>query len=251
MAYLYRHIRLDKNEPFYIGIGSDNDYKRAFEIKKNRRNKIWNDIVSKTSFEIDIILDDLTWDDACKKEKEFIALYGRIDKKNGVLSNLTDGGDGTLGVIKSESNLLQLSKRMKGSGNPMFNVKHSQELIEKIRQKNIGKKAWNKGIPMLESQKNALSKAKKGCKAWNRGIPRTDEEKRKMSETRLAKNNVPWNKGKKGVNGFGKAKIVLNLENGIFYQSAKEVACAYNKNYTTLKSKLNGNDKNNTQFIYI
>ena len=21
MAYLYRHIRLDKNEPFYIGIG--------------------------------------------------------------------------------------------------------------------------------------------------------------------------------------------------------------------------------------
>jgi hypothetical protein len=24
MAYLYRHIRHDKNEPFYIGIGSDN-----------------------------------------------------------------------------------------------------------------------------------------------------------------------------------------------------------------------------------
>jgi hypothetical protein len=22
MAYVYRHIRLDKNEPFYIGIGS-------------------------------------------------------------------------------------------------------------------------------------------------------------------------------------------------------------------------------------
>ena len=27
MAYLYRHIRLDKNEPFYIGIVSDNVYK--------------------------------------------------------------------------------------------------------------------------------------------------------------------------------------------------------------------------------
>jgi hypothetical protein len=23
MIYLYRHIRLDKNEPFYIGIGED------------------------------------------------------------------------------------------------------------------------------------------------------------------------------------------------------------------------------------
>ena len=29
MAYVYRHIRLDKNEPFYIGIGSDKEYKRA------------------------------------------------------------------------------------------------------------------------------------------------------------------------------------------------------------------------------
>jgi hypothetical protein len=251
MAYIYRHIRLDKNEPFYIGIGFNNDYKRAFEINKNRRNKIWSHIASKTSFQVDIILNNLTWDEACKKEKEFIKLYGRIDKKNGILSNLTDGGDGTLGVIKSESNLLELSKRMKGSGNPMFNVTHPKELIEKIRQKNIGKKAWNKGIPMLESQKNALSKAKKGCKTWNKGIPRTDEEKRKISESHLAKNKISWNKGKKGVNGFGKSKIVLNLESGIFYQSAKEVACAYNKNYTTLKCKLNGNDKNNTQFIYI
>lgn len=31
MAYVYRHIRLDKNQPFYIGIGSDTDgrYHRA------------------------------------------------------------------------------------------------------------------------------------------------------------------------------------------------------------------------------
>ena len=32
MAYLYRHIRLDKNVPFYVGIGDDKEglYKRAF-----------------------------------------------------------------------------------------------------------------------------------------------------------------------------------------------------------------------------
>ena len=29
--YLYRHIRLDKNEPFYIGIGTKNNAK--FDIK--------------------------------------------------------------------------------------------------------------------------------------------------------------------------------------------------------------------------
>lgn len=31
MAYLYRHIRLDKNEPFYIGIGSDSNYNRDLQ----------------------------------------------------------------------------------------------------------------------------------------------------------------------------------------------------------------------------
>jgi len=29
MCYVYRHIRLDKNEPFYIGIGSDFNYQRS------------------------------------------------------------------------------------------------------------------------------------------------------------------------------------------------------------------------------
>lgn len=45
MAYVYRHIRLDKNEPFYIGIGSNETYKRANTIKD--RNKIWYDIAAK------------------------------------------------------------------------------------------------------------------------------------------------------------------------------------------------------------
>ena len=37
MKVLYRHIRLDKNEPFYIGIGN---IKRAYN--KSERNDIWN-----------------------------------------------------------------------------------------------------------------------------------------------------------------------------------------------------------------
>lgn len=39
MAYVYRHIRLDKNEPFYIGIGSDINYQRAYNYQ--RRTKYW------------------------------------------------------------------------------------------------------------------------------------------------------------------------------------------------------------------
>ncbi|MEY3393663.1 MAG: Flavobacterium phage Fpv2 [Pseudomonadota bacterium] len=94
MAYLYRHIRLDKNEPFYIGIGSDATYKRA--NSHFGRNKYWHNIVAKTDYEVEILLDNITWDYALNKEIEFIELYGRrID--GGILSNLTKGGDGVLG----------------------------------------------------------------------------------------------------------------------------------------------------------
>jgi hypothetical protein len=39
MAYIYRHIRLDKNEPFYIGIGSDDKGKYNISSNLSKRNK--------------------------------------------------------------------------------------------------------------------------------------------------------------------------------------------------------------------
>jgi hypothetical protein len=92
MTYLYRHIRLDTNEPFYIGIGSDDTYKRA--NNKKGRSYSWKDIAYKYLYKIDIILDNLTWEEACEKEKEFIKLYGRKDLNLGTLVNFTDGGEG-------------------------------------------------------------------------------------------------------------------------------------------------------------
>ena len=39
MAYVYQHVRLDTNEPFYIGIGSDDkNYQRA-NNKFNRKSQ--------------------------------------------------------------------------------------------------------------------------------------------------------------------------------------------------------------------
>ena len=110
MAYVYRHIRLDKNEPFYIGIGSDKSYRRAFE--KKRRSGIWNKIICKTSYDVEILIDNLSWEQACSKEKEFILLYGRKDLNSGTLVNLTDGGEGALNrkYKTSEETKLKLSK---------------------------------------------------------------------------------------------------------------------------------------------
>jgi hypothetical protein len=148
MPYVYRHIRLDKNEPFYIGIGSGG-YKRAKSTRG--RNKIWNGIVTRTDYEVEILIDDLGWNDARDKEKEFISLYGRIDKGTGPLCNLTEGGDGTLGVSAwnkgkklSEEHINSLSKAQTG-------LKRSQESIDKaIETKKLT--FSNKGKIVLNTQ---------------------------------------------------------------------------------------------------
>ena len=110
--YLYRHIRPDKNEVFYIGIGKkvnykysikcySNDYKRAFT--KGKRNKIWNDIVNKNNgvYQVEIVMESNNYAFIKKKEIEFIALYGQKNNGSGTLSNLTKGGEGTVGFYNS------------------------------------------------------------------------------------------------------------------------------------------------------
>lgn len=100
MAYVYRHIRLDKNEPFYIGIGkSQSDFERAYSSKN--RNVYWNNIVNFTEYRVEIMLQDISWEEACEKEIEFINLYKK-NTQNGSLCNIANGGNG--GYLSNEVN---------------------------------------------------------------------------------------------------------------------------------------------------
>lgn len=114
-SYVYRYIRLDKNEPFYIGISyKEDDFKRAYDVHERRRNKIFKDIIKKSPYEIEILFTNLTWEQACEKEKEFIKLYGRKNIKTGTLANMTDGGDGSTGVVLTDEQRKARSIQSKG-----------------------------------------------------------------------------------------------------------------------------------------
>jgi hypothetical protein len=131
MAYVYRHIRLDKNEPFYIGIGkSDSDFKRAHSNKN--RNVYWNNIVNFTDYRVEIMLQDITWDEACQKEIEFINLYKKNTQK-GILCNIADGGGG--GYLGDEIN----QKRKQS----LIGHKVAKETRDKISLKAKGRKVSN------------------------------------------------------------------------------------------------------------
>ena len=138
MAVLYRHTRIDKNEPFYIGIGDNKT--RAYN--KINRTKHWKSIAKK-GYDVEVLFNDLSWEEACEKEIEFIALYGRRDKKAGILVNMTDGGEGTVGYRHTVKTKEKCRISASGSNNAWYGKKrpeHSKIMKQVMSGLRVGEK---------------------------------------------------------------------------------------------------------------
>ncbi len=179
MAIVYRHIRLDKNEPFYIGIGKTE--KRAYE--KIKRNQFWHNVIAKTNYEVEILFDDLSWENAEEKEKEFIKLYGKRDNNTGCLVNITDGGGGTLGARHNEESRRKIGEESRNRKR----TPRSAETKEKLRLANLGKVGNRLGSKVSEETKLKLRLANLGKVGPNKGKPMTEEAKQKMIASKLGK----------------------------------------------------------------
>ncbi len=123
--YVYRHVRLDTNEVFYVGVGTKHFnvktfrsmYRRAFD--KTHRNKGWESVASNVVYDVEIISEMRGISEKFLKEKEFIKLYGRIDLNQGTLVNVCDGGGGTRKRIVRQETRQKISEtqsRMYASG---------------------------------------------------------------------------------------------------------------------------------------
>lgn len=164
--YLYRHIRIDKNEPFYIGIGTTlknagtyrSEYYRAHKFKG--RTLIWRNIANK-GYTIDILFESNCRSVICEKEKEFISLYGVISE-GGTLCNFTQGGEN---CKFTEERRLAISKRMKGNKNGVNQI-FSKERCLAISERNKAYYKVNKhhalGKKMTNDFCEKISKARKG-----------------------------------------------------------------------------------------
>lgn len=134
-AYLYTHTRLDTNEIFYVGIGKQDKYKRASQLCN--RNNYWKNITKKCGWRVDIVLDCLSWEDACIKEKELILKYGRIDLGTGKLVNLTNGGEGCLGKKVSKETKEKMSNSHKGEIQSKERRQKTSEVMKGVNSKKI------------------------------------------------------------------------------------------------------------------
>lgn len=116
-----------------------------------------------------------------KWESKFL---GKIDAVNSnYWLNKHIPGQKFIGTSFSEQRKHEYSIKFSGKNNPRFGVILTEDIKNKIKVANLGKKH-------SEDSKQKMSISRKGRKAWNKGIPHTEETKQKMKgrQNRLGKN---------------------------------------------------------------
>ncbi len=248
-----------------VYIGESYNLKRRFEnyksINTKGQNKLHNSLVKhgfeKHQFEI---IEECEIGELKCRERFWQDFY---DVLNGGLNCvLTKCGE--LKSVPSEETKKKQSEAQKGEKNHMFGKykelnhfygkKHSQETKLKISEK-AKKRFSEKPNPLKGKKKNEETKKRASETMLNKynngyispllGRKLSQENKQKISSSR--KESGIYSRGKNP-----KAKTVICLQTGIFYDCVKDAADAYNIKYGTLRGWLNPNSKdvNKSTLIY-
>jgi hypothetical protein len=166
--YTYAWLR-ESGTPYYIGRGTK---RRAWRTGSPSKDRVL------------ILKDHLTFEESVKHEIYMIFVLGRKDLGTGILRNLTDGGDGSLGRVwtPTEETRRKISEALKGRPK-------SKEHLEAVSAALVGRsfseehrenlsKAWEKRkqIPVSQETRDKISNLHKGRK-------RSEETRRKISES--------------------------------------------------------------------
>lgn len=197
MAVVYKHIRKDTNEVFYIGIGKTE--KRAYN--KTKRNSYWKRIVDKHDYDIVLIETDVSWETACELERKLIKEYGRYDLGLGSLVNMTDGGDGTVGIVvlKETKQKMRDSAKFRNAKPPSRKgAKHSKETIQKQKEAKIGKKL----NPFSEQHKQKIAESIVGKKHSEEAKQKMKKPKSELHIQNMRESRLKWWANKKLNNAY-------------------------------------------------
>lgn len=135
--YVYLLIDPTTNTPFYVGKGKGRrcDYHiweaRSKTYKKSYRLHKIRSLLSK-GIEPKVIKVEENVSDALAKDFEML-IIAELRSLNIKLTNVTDGGDGGLGLKPSKETRLKTSLALKGRPSPMKGRKHTEEARLKMR----------------------------------------------------------------------------------------------------------------------
>jgi group I intron endonuclease len=174
------------------------------------------------------------------KERQWQLFYNVLGEK-GLNSKIEPCGEEK--AILRDSLIKKLSDNKKGENHhywgkrgvetPMFGKNHTEETKQKIREKNTGHIC-------TEETRKILSEKNSGELNGFYGKTHTEKTKQKMSV-----NHADFSKGKHPM-----AKLVLDLETGIFYDCVEDASNVLGIKRGTLTSWLSGKRPNKSNFIY-
>lgn len=171
-------------------------------------------------------------------EKYYVDLFQTFNNKYGL--NLQDGGN-------SKGKHSDETKRKIGLAHKGKIVSAESKLRMSISQSNRSNETRLKMSLSQKGKKKSFESIKKTV-LGNTGQKRTDEVKRKISLALKGKKRT-----KESIENIrlSQCKLILNIETGIFYFGSKEAADAHCMNAGTLRHRLCGSNKNNTNLIYV
>jgi hypothetical protein len=145
--YVYGHYT-NENVLFYIGVGTIlnlktnkhiSRYSRAYH--RANRTKFWNNVVSKHGLKVKILYQFYTKQEALEKELELISKFGRRCMNNGILCNISSGGEiGPVGrkFIMSEQQKKKLFE-IKSMSYYIYNAQTGKYMITLLTLKSVAK----------------------------------------------------------------------------------------------------------------
>jgi len=164
--YVYCLVDPFNDKVRYIGITKNIESRFKQHIKeskrgnKNHRCNWIRSVLDKGELPKVCIIEEVNFEEKFEREKYWISYYGRENLVNG-----TDGGEGVLGIEKSDKLKKYLSDIFSGQGNPFYGKHHSEETKEKISKRVVSEETkekirkWHVGKVLSEEHKLNISKS--------------------------------------------------------------------------------------------
>lgn len=222
--YIGQSVNINKRLYSYKSSGCKSQTKLYYSFQKyNFENHIFE------------IIEECDISELNARERYWQDFYEVIGK-NGLNCRLQSCNNKS-GKISKES-ILKISLNRAGI-TPIF--KNPEIRIQKIRMSLTGKK-------LSGAHRMSMSIAQTGLKRSPEAIKKSAESRRglKFGDDFKQKMSIIQSGGK---NSF--AKITLNTETGIYYETAKEAAESIGWTYNRLNNYMNGRTKKKISFIYV